>query len=336
MIRSNETYSPAARPWQKSANELTGFFQQLGDHFITLNLVDSSNDVFDFKFSKDQQKIDFTIKKSTQKPFIFFAENATAAVGNKVNCQAKWHIHLPPQIQVTIVIVNQTMMEDGQKEFHLFLEKDSSLTYMLWDLGQQQNYLHQFSLMENAQLKCFNLTTHDCEKSLKIDLKGEGAKADLFGLTLTRSHERSNLKTIINHLKPQTFSSQLFKNVLWDESKASFQGSVAVAKGASESHSEQLNKSLMMGDRCKMISEPILLIDNNDVKCTHGATIGQLDEDQIFYLQSRGIPVQRAQTMMAHGFALDIFMSLENAQIKEACHFLTNHYLALKGNTISW
>lgn len=148
--------------------------------------------------------------------------------------------------------------------------------------------------------------------SLNCVMAEEGAKADFNGLYELQDsrHQDGNLN--IHHFKGHTESTQQYKTLLRDESHAVFKGLVTVHKGAVKSKSDQLNNNLLLGDKARIDSRPQLDIYNDDVKCGHGATTGQLDESQLFYLQSRGVPRKQAEAMLCRGFAEAAYYAIEN------------------------
>ncbi len=141
----------------------------------------------------------------------------------------------------------------------------------------------------------------------KASLLGENAEVALNGiweLDGTR-HNATNIQ--ISHLAPHTRSMQKFKGVQKEFSQASFQGQIFVAKEAQKTQAYQLNKNILLGERAICNSKPNLQIFADDVKASHGATIGQLDKKQLFYLTSRGIPLKRATELLLEGFCNEIY-----------------------------
>ena len=121
--------------------------------------------------------------------------------------------------------------------------------------------------------------------------------------------------TVTEHLSPHTYSKQLYKGILADRSKAVFNGRVFIAEGAKGSRSEQLNKNLLLSKKAEINTKPELQIYNDDVKATHGATVGQLDLEQLFYLQSRGISRKEAWNILCRGFSLDFIDELNELDL---------------------
>jgi len=142
-----------------------------------------------------------------------------------------------------------------------------------------------------------------------------GASAFLHGLYTVQGHQHVDNHTAVDHLAPNCTSNQLYKGILNDHSRAVFNGKIFVRKIAQLTNSYQLNKNLLLGSDCRVDTKPQLEIYADDVKCTHGATIGQLNEEEIFYLRSRGVPKKLASKMLARGFVDDILDRLPNHSI---------------------
>ena len=111
------------------------------------------------------------------------------------------------------------------------------------------------------------------------------------------------------------FSHQHFKNVVNDEGRSSFDGTVIVNQGAQLTNSNQLINNLMLSNNCHADNKPNLMIFADDVKCTHGATIGQIDDDQLFYLQTRGLSEKLAKELLTRGFAESIIQTIQFPEV---------------------
>lgn len=139
-----------------------------------------------------------------------------------------------------------------------------------------------------------------------ISLDDPGAEADLHGLYTLRERQRTDFHTLLHHTQPHCRSRQICKGILDDHAAAVFNGAVGVAKGASGTDGYQLNRTLLRSPHAKVFTKPELEIANDDVRCSHGATVGPLDSQQVFYLQSRGIDEQAARDILAHGFVKEL------------------------------
>ncbi|MCB1120596.1 MAG: Fe-S cluster assembly protein SufD [Verrucomicrobiae bacterium] len=150
-------------------------------------------------------------------------------------------------------------------------------------------------------------------------INGAGSNAELYSLTLAHKDQEIDQRTLQSHNAPNSRSDLLFKNALQDNSKTIFSGLIKVEEAAQQTDAYQTNRNLLLSPSAEANSLPGLEILANDVKCSHGATTGQLDEDELFYLLARGITRSTAQTLLVFGFFEEI---LEKIQIEELADFL--------------
>lgn len=221
------------------------------------------------------------------------------------------------------------------------MERESEMTLVHWHAGQDGrpavgNSVTDILLGEGAQLQavtvqavppesvhfaCTRVTQAAASRASLVDvsfggrlarhelvtrLDGEGASAELFGLYAVRQSQHVDYHTVVDHRVPNGTTRQIYKGLVAGESRAVFSGKIIVRPGARQTDAYQLNKNLLLDPGAVVDTKPQLEIANDDVKCTHGATIGQLDRGQAFYLQSRGIERRDAEALLARGFAAEI------------------------------
>lgn len=170
--------------------------------------------------------------------------------------------------------------------------------------------LHQahYALKRDAKLKTFtfNLGGQLNRAEQRIELQEPGAHAQFDGLYCGRQKNHIDFNSTVLHQAPQTTSSQVYKGILYDQSRSVFDGKITILKNAQQVRAEQLNKNLLMSSEAEVDTKPQLKIDADDVKCSHGATIGRLDRNELFYLQSRGIDKQSGEQMLSQAFVRDV------------------------------
>ena len=181
---------------------------------------------------------------------------------------------------------------------------------------ERDSQLHTFSLSAGGRLT---------RNNLNVCLNGEGAGAILNGLYTICENQHVDNHTAVDHRVPNCTSNQLYKGILNGASRAVFNGKIFVRKDAQQTNSYQLNKNLLLGKDCRVDTKPQLEIFANDVKCTHGATIGQLNEEEIFYLQTRAISKNTAIKLLARGFVDDILNTIGNDSITSKLNILLSH-----------
>jgi Fe-S cluster assembly protein SufD len=162
---------------------------------------------------------------------------------------------------------------------------------------------------------------------LDIVLAGEGAEAHLSGVSVLGSDGHADITTHISHAVGPTMSTQLFKKVAGGKSRAIYQGKVTVARGANGADSRQTAKALLLGTRAEADLKPELEIFADDVKCAHGAAVGDLDADSLFYLRARGIPEAEARALLLHAFLEEAFAGIARDDLRELVRDAVNDAL---------
>lgn len=150
-------------------------------------------------------------------------------------------------------------------------------------------------------------------------LNGEEIEAALNGLTVISDRQHTDNSTLIDHAKPNCFSREQYRAVCDDRAHGVFSGTIVVRQDAQKTNAIQSNQSLVLSDSAIVNSRPQLKIFADDVKCTHGATVGQLDDDALFYLRSRGIGREEARNLLIHAFASGILEQVPNPELKQFC-----------------
>jgi len=153
--------------------------------------------------------------------------------------------------------------------------------------------------------------------NLRINMEGEGAETSALGLFLTDKMQHVDSYTVIEHSKPHSTSNQYYKGVLDDTSTGAFNGKIHVHPDAQKTEAFQTNNNILLSDTAKMQTKPRLEIYADDVKCSHGATVGQLDEEALFYLQSRGIPKEESRLMLMDAFTWDVISKIKQSSLQD-------------------
>ncbi len=163
-------------------------------------------------------------------------------------------------------------------------------------------------LQRDSSLRLFNVTLGGKFSKTRVEasLAGEGANAELKAIYFASGNQFFDFHTLQDHRVGNTRSDLLFKGALSDVSRTVYAGLIRIEKHAARSDAYQANRNLVLSDKAKATSIPMLEIDNNDVRCTHGATVGPVDPEHLFYLRSRGIPEQTAKRMLIQGFFGDV------------------------------
>ena len=163
-----------------------------------------------------------------------------------------------------------------------------------------------------------NLGAAYARQESRSTMAGSGARSEMLGLSVGSDRQEFDQRTLQCHDVPNTWSDLLYKNALDDRSKSIFKGLIRVAPGAAKTDAYQNNRNLLLNPEAEADSMPGLEILNDDVRCTHGATTGQIDRDQLFYLMARGIDPRTGAQLLAHGFFEEVIARLPDKKIGEA------------------
>ncbi len=167
-------------------------------------------------------------------------------------------------------------------------------------------------------------------RELHLDLDGEGAECDLTALYMASGSQRHDMRTRVNHNVPGCLTTELYKGILDGQARAIFDGLIKVARDAQQTQAFQTNRNLVLSDDTTSYSIPRLEIYADDVKCSHGSTTGQLDDEQLFFLRTRGFDPRTARVMLANAFASEVIMGVRNPDLRLA---LSNEIAARLGSS---
>lgn len=162
----------------------------------------------------------------------------------------------------------------------------------------------------------YSLKAGIIRNNVNLSLNGEHCEGNLYGLYLLEGKEHVDNHTVVDHKVPNCQSNEYYKGVLKDHSTAVFNGKVFVRQDAQKTNAYQQNRNILLSDDATINTKPQLEIWADDVKCSHGATVGQLDEDQLFYLKARGIDHEKAKSLMVYAFASEVVEQVKNQAIR--------------------
>ena len=168
----------------------------------------------------------------------------------------------------------------------------------------------------NVNFNSFNFEGQLVRNNFRVNLNGSNAYASLNGIFVNEGSVHTDNRILISHNAPHCDSSQNFKGILSDKATGVFNGKVYVAQDAQKTNAYQSNKNVLLSEEATIYTKPELEIYADDVKCSHGATSGQLDEEAIFYTMSRGIPRERAKALIVFAFAQEVVEDIKNEDFK--------------------
>jgi len=187
------------------------------------------------------------------------------------------------------------------------------------------------SLKRNSSLKVIAATdgAETVRYDYRVSLNGENAEALLNGVWLLKGKKEAHTHVLMDHQAPYCRSMQLYKGVLNDVSRSSFEGKILVQQAAQKTEAFQLNNNLLLSERANADSKPNLEIFADDVKASHGATVGQLDKEQIFYMKTRGFHESAAKNLLINGFCQEVIDMVPIESLRQDLKKLSENYLTL-------
>lgn len=273
------------------------------DPFALLNLALHSNAAFLYIPPKS------TLKQPLQILSIINSEDQAALI------LPRWQLFLGNNSQAEIVTRQVTLSGQGNisiSSFDIVIEENSHLKLTQvtsedredsWCLESGRALLKKDSTLNTVELMKGGEATR---RDWRVQLAGENSEANLNGLGLFAGKNEGHVHILMEHQAPHCRSMQFYKNVLRDSSRSSFEGKIYVHQPAQKTDAFQLNNNLLLSDAAQAFTKPNLEIFTDDVKASHGATMGQLDEEQMFYLRARGLDQKLAQNLLIRGFCSEI------------------------------
>lgn len=265
-----------------------------------------------------QSQIEIVISKSLDTP-IHIAQvhdGANSVAASKVK------VRTAKGVAATIVETFEGRNESGLRfaDFAMDVAANCDLLHIQLDQNARdarQFVQNSYDLHEDANLR--TLAVHSefqlGRTDIKADFKGEGAHADFGGLNLLVEQQHGDITLNVNHGVPNTTSTERFKSIVRDRAKAIFQGKIIVAQDAQKTDAQMMCQGLLLSERAEISVKPELEIFADDVLCAHGATCGELDENHLFYLMSRGISRAEAESMLIKAFLAELFDDVANEQV---------------------
>jgi Fe-S cluster assembly protein SufD len=219
-------------------------------------------------------------------------------------------------------VVSEIRVGDGAYLDHVKVQREASTSFHMAALRARVGRAGTFTS------HALTIGGRIARNDIVAVLDGEGAECTLNGLYVAGGDALVDTHTTIDHARPHCPSHELYKGILAGHARAVFNGKIIVRPDAQKTNAKQTNKALLLTDEAQINSKPQLEIFADDVKCTHGATVGQLDEDAMFYLQARGVPAAEARNLLIHAFAGDVLDGIKVEAVRDAAMALVEETLA--------
>ncbi|MDD2635147.1 MAG: Fe-S cluster assembly protein SufD [Bacteroidales bacterium] len=289
------------------------------DGFVNLNTMLSNDGLFIY------------IPKNAKLNKAIQLVNLTHGFGNKNIFKRNLFI-LEENTELNMVICDHTLNNSNNFIIDVtesFVGKNANFKYHALQNEPNKSGVinsHFIRLDEHANASTLALSLHGgiIRNNFFVQLAGRYSEANLYGLNLTDREQRVDNFSIIDHIVPDCNSNELFKGIIDEKGKAAFAGRIIVRPDAQRTLAYQSNKNLCLTPEAKMRTKPQLEIYADDVKCSHGATVGQLDETALFYLMQRGINIKEARLMLMFAFANDVLLKINIEPLRKRISGLIN------------
>jgi Fe-S cluster assembly protein SufD len=218
--------------------------------------------------------------------------------------------------------VTEFVLEEGARGAHVRIQREGTNAF---HMATSQSHQRKDSRFSSCSLAFgAGLSRHD----INAVLDGTGAELLLNGLSVLAGGQHVDYHTTIDHAQPHCESHELFNGILADHARGVFNGRIIVRPGAQQTDSKQSNNNVLLSETARADSQPQLEIYADDVKCTHGATIGPLDPNALFYLKTRGVGAGAAAQLLTYGFAADVVSRIGVPEVRERLDRLVRTRLA--------
>jgi Fe-S cluster assembly protein SufD len=208
--------------------------------------------------------------------------------------------------QVMEVVVNSNAYVEYYKIQNDIVNANQVSTTHIRQTGQ--SYVHAVTVTLNGGM---------IRNNMNIVLEAAGNEVHLYGLYMLKGHTHADNHTLVDNGQPNCLSNQLYKGIVDDQATGVFNGKIRVQPNAQKTNAYQSNKNILLSDRASINTKPQLEIFADDVKCSHGCTVGQLDENALFYLRARGIPMESARALLLQAFTEDILAQVKPELLRE-------------------
>ena len=217
--------------------------------------------------------------------------------------------------------VTEISLAEGSSMDHLKIQRESTRAFHVGTAYVREDSGSTFTSFSFAVGSLLG------RNNLNVALDGKGAECELNGLYLAAGSQHIDNNTLIDHPKPCGTSHQVYKGILAGRATGIFSGKIFVHQDSQKTDAHQVNKNLLLSKEAQMTTKPHLEILADDVKCTHGAAVGQLDEEAIFYLKTRGISQEAAAKLLSYGFANEVINDIQIEGVRDELNRLVSEWL---------
>ena len=237
--------------------------------------------------------------------------------------------------QASLLICDHSAMEKqtlSTQVTEIFIGRGAQLDlYELEETAYSNTRLSHLFVRQEADSRFghsnITLTNGFTRNYISVSLEGKGAEADINGLVIGDKNQHTDNRTIVDHKTGNCSSNELYKYILDEQSTGVFAGKMLIRPDAQQTVSQQTNRNLCLTSDAHMYAQPQLEIYADDVKCSHGSTVGQLDDNALFYMQQRGIPADEARHLLMYAFAGEVIENIKIEALRDRLHMLVEKRL---------
>ena len=289
----------------------------LFDDKISQNSLNNLNKALSNKLTK----IKILEGKIIEKPIIIYNDTTSNNITNIINARSKIILEKGSSVTILNLFYNKIIDSFINLNFDFDIKENSNFKNYVIDLFNNDNCKYSFTninIAKNGYYENFIYSAGSkySRNEINCNLNENYSSAFINGIININDNKHHEIKTNINHLSENTKSHQLIKSVLNDQSNAAYQGKIFVEKEAQKTDGYQLSRALLLDQNTEFNAKPELEIYADDVKCSHGSTSGNLDQNAIFYLMSRGIGYVEAKKLLIDGFINDVIEKITNKEVK--------------------
>ncbi|GAB3025134.1 Fe-S cluster assembly protein SufD [Niabella terrae] len=284
-----------------------------------------------------QEGVFVHVFRSKEASHPIYLYNITDARNGNIFAQPRCLVHVAENARVQFIESFNTLGADESftnQVIEAVVEQDA-----VFDFYKIQNdapnskvvsttHVHQVGTSE-ATVVTVTLNGGLIRNNLNMVMSAEHCQSNLFGLYLQNGSTHVDNHTVVDNRQPNCLSNELYKGVLSGQATGVFNGKIFVQQIAQKTNAYQSNRNILLSETASVNTKPQLEIFADDVKCSHGCTVGRLDEEALFYLQSRGITQKTATSLLLHGFALEVIEKIKNEGVRELINGLITQKLGL-------
>ena len=257
----------------------------------------------------------------TKKPLIIYHLTTEKMQSKNINLRLDFELEQNSSLRLIDFFKDSTEKNFMNILYNFNLQKDSILKNYKIDKSPNKNLKYVFNNIDQAENSIsetfiFSAGSNYLKNEINCNLKGEYSSAFVNGIFLLKENQQHEIRSTINHLVENTKSYQLIKSILGKNSKAAYQGRIFVDSKAQKTDGYQLSKAILLDETSEFNAKPELEIYADDVKCSHGSASGNLSENSIFYLMSRGLNYKQSKELLINGFMLDVIEKITDPEIK--------------------